>query len=377
MRILMLNYEYPPLGGGASPVTKSLAEELVTLGHTVDVVTMSFKGLKQREEINGVTIYRVPSIRKAMNICQTHEMLSYCLSAYRLLPTLLKENKYDLNHTHFVIPTGILSFSLRKFKGLPYVISSHGSDIPGYNPDRFFLAHKIIHPLWKKIIENSDYVICPSQSQKNLILSNVPIPDKTKVIPYGFDYSQFRPVKKEKKILLSSRLVKRKGFQYFLDAIRELEIGYEINILGDGPYKKALMQKAKEVNADINFKGWLDNSSQEYRGFFGESSIFVFPSSSESFGVVLLEAMSSRCAIITSNAAACPEVVGDTALLVRPRNSGDIKNALLQLINDDELRSKLGQMARRRVEEEFTWKSIAQQYIEIYKSVVENEAGGN
>ena len=45
----MLNYEYPPLGGGASPVTKSLAEELVTLGHTVDVVTMSFKGLKEKE----------------------------------------------------------------------------------------------------------------------------------------------------------------------------------------------------------------------------------------------------------------------------------------------------------------------------------------
>lgn len=63
MRILMLNYEYPPLGGGASPVTKSLSEELVKLRHSVDVVTMGFKGLKKIEEINEVNIYRVTDFR--------------------------------------------------------------------------------------------------------------------------------------------------------------------------------------------------------------------------------------------------------------------------------------------------------------------------
>ena len=113
MRILMLNYEYPPLGGGASPVTKSLSEELVKLGHSVDVVTMGFKGLKRKEEINGVTVYRVPSIRKEQGVCQTHEMLSYCYSAWRFLPKLLKENEYDINHTHFIIPTGVSTWIIK------------------------------------------------------------------------------------------------------------------------------------------------------------------------------------------------------------------------------------------------------------------------
>jgi len=372
MNILMLNYEYPPLGGGASPVTKSLAEELVKLGHTVDVVTMGFKGLNQREEIKGVNIYRVPSIRKKQSVCQTHEMFSYCLSAYYFLQKLLKKNEYDINHTHFVLPTGIVSYFLRKFKfkGLPYVITSHGSDIPGYNPDRFHLAHKIIQPLWKKIIENSEYVICPSQSHKELILGNVSVENKTKVIPYGFNFSKFKSIEKQKKILLSSRLLKRKGFQYFLEAIWNLDIDYEINILGDGPYIESLMQKAKEVKANINFRGWIDNSSQEYRRFFEEASIFVFPSSSESFGVVLLEAMASGCAIITTDVTGCPEVVGDAALLVRPKSSEDIRNALIKLINNKKLISELGAKARKRVEENFTWEKIAKQYVSVYKDVI-------
>ncbi|HII00174.1 TPA: glycosyltransferase family 4 protein [Methanosarcinaceae archaeon] len=64
MKILMLNYEYPPLGGGGGNVTKALAEELVASGHSVDVVTMGFKGLKKVEVINGVNIYRLSCIRK-------------------------------------------------------------------------------------------------------------------------------------------------------------------------------------------------------------------------------------------------------------------------------------------------------------------------
>jgi glycosyltransferase involved in cell wall biosynthesis len=183
---------------------------------------MGFKGLKEKEEINGVMVYRVPSIRKEQTVCQTHEMLSYCYSLYRFLPKLLKENKYDINHTHFIIPTGIISY-LNKSK-IPYIITSHGSDVPGHNPNRFSMQHELLKPIWRKIVKNADRVITPSHYLKDMILKNVDT-DNVTVIPNGFDTGSlnFDPKKKEKKILLVSRLFEFKGFQYFLEAIKDMD----------------------------------------------------------------------------------------------------------------------------------------------------------
>jgi len=365
MNILMLNYEYPPLGGGASPVTKSLSEELVKLGHSVDVVTMGFKGLKQKEEINGVNIYRAPSIRKEQGVCQTHEMFSYCLSAYRFLPKLLKENKYDINHTHFIIPTGVVSYLKRR--KIPYIITSHGSDVPNYNPDRFGLQHKLLKPLWNKIVKNAMCITTPTEYLKNLILDSCHY-DKIKVIPNGIHPENFIPKKKDKKILVVSRLFERKGVQYVIDAMKDIK-DYELVICGDGPYKEQLEQQISKLNNNnIHLLGYVSEERLKYE--YETSSIFVLPSSAESFGLVLLEAMTSGCAIITTNTTGCPEVVGDSALLVRPKSLEDIRNALIKLINDEELRSELGVKARKRVEEEFTWEKIAKQYVGVYKDVI-------
>lgn len=367
MNILMLNYEYPPLGGGASPVTKSLSEELVKSGHEVSVVTMGFRGLKRKEEINGVIIYRVPCIRKEQGICYTHEMLSYCYSAFRFLPELLKKNKYDINHTHFIVPTGIVSYLIRK--DLPYIISSHGSDVPGYNPDRFVIQHKFIGPVWRRIIANAEYIVSPTEHLRNLILQKINIKKNHNnfiVIPNGIDPEKFRPGKKEKKILVVCRLFERKGVQFVIDAMKSIK-DYELIICGDGPYKKKLEQQIISIKAkNIHLLGYV--SDERLKHEYETSSIFVLTSSSENFPVVLLEAMSSSCAIITSNITGCPEVVGDTALLVNPKNSSEIREALIKLINNDCLRRDMGINARKRVLENFAWEKIAQEYIKIYEN---------
>ena len=77
LKILMLNHEFPPVGGGASPVTFELCRQLVKMGHIVDVVTMHYDKLPRFEKVEGFGVYRTPAIRKRPNICYTHELATY------------------------------------------------------------------------------------------------------------------------------------------------------------------------------------------------------------------------------------------------------------------------------------------------------------
>lgn len=364
----MMNYEYPPLGGGAAPVTKSLAEELVYQGHEVDVVTMGYKGLPMEETINGVSVYRVPSIRKKIEISKFHEMLTYCISSTRFLPTLLKENEYDINHTHFIIPTGAVSGLF--YKQLPFIITTHGSDVPGHNKDRFQFQHKLFKPISTAILNKASYVTSPSAYLKGEIIENFGV-RKISIIPNGISINTCLPKEKGNKILTVSRLFKGKGIQYVIEAMKEIE-GFEYVICGDGPYRSELEKQIERLHLGhkVKMRGFLKGEAlkKEYES----SKIFVFPSIAESFGMVLIEAMLAGCAVITSATTGCAEVVGDTALLVQPKDAEAIKKQLLTLIEDNKLCNKLGKRGRERVEREYSWPSVSHKYINLYNEVLSN-----
>jgi len=369
MKILMLNYEYPPLGGGAAPVTRSLSEELVRQGHEVDVVTMGFRGLPEEENINGVQVYRVPSVRKKLEMCTFHEMLSYCVSASCFLPKLLRENDYDINHTHFIIPTGAVSSLYHK--KVPFIVTTHGSDVPGYNPDRFQFQHTLFRPFSTRILNKTSCITSPSGYLKNEILRNFG-DRKIAVIPNGIAVDACRPQRKEKKILTVSRLFERKGIQYVIEAMKDIE-GFEYVVCGAGPYRPQLEDLVERLHLEhtVKLRGYLE--PEQLKKEYESAAIFVLPSTSESFGLVLIEAMSAECAVITSNTTGCAEVVDDAALLVPPKDSEAIKNQLLTLINDPKRCRELGMQGRRRVEQQFTWSSVAKKYSDLYENVLSNE----
>ena len=366
MNILMLNYEYPPLGGGAAPVTKSLAEELVHRGHEVDIVTMGFRGLQEKEVINNVHIFRVSNIRKKLEVCTTYEMLSYCFSAGCFLPKLLKKKEYDINHTHFIIPTGIISalFSER----VPYIITAHGSDVPGYNPDRFQLQHKLLRPFSNLVLNRACHITSPSWFLKGEIIRTFG-ERQISVIPNGISPEDYTPREKQYKILTVSRLFERKGIQYVIDAMVDIE-GFEYVICGDGPYRSSLERRIKhlDIGHKVHVRGYLE--SQQLKREYESAAIFILPSISENFPMVLLEAMAAGCAIITTDTTGCSEVVGNTALRIRPQDSEDVKQKLLTLINDPNLLKTLGRKGRERVENEFTWNRVAETYIALYNNVL-------
>ena len=131
-----------------------------------------------------------------------------------------------------------------------------------------------------------------------------------------------------------------------------------------------LEELAKRTPTPVKFWGWLDNASDELRELYETSAIFVFPSLSENFPVVLLEAMTAGLAIITSDIRGCPEVVGDTALLVPPESPGAIREQLLRLIESAELVGQLGDAARDRVRTLFDWPLVVEGYTEAFGHAV-------
>ncbi len=369
LKLLSLSYEYPPLGGGGAKVVNSLTDQLLSRGMEIDLVTMGFRDLPRLEVKENLKIARIPCWRRNESVCHPHEMLPYLMRAMPLLLRDARNNDYSLNHTHFIFPDGVLAYFLKKATGLPYIITAHGSDVPGYNPDRFQLLHKLLAPLWNMVAGNAETIVCPSVHLESLIHDFNPRVS-TIVIPNGIDTNRFdstRPRKKQ--ILVVTRMVERKGVQYLLDALAGWDSDFVVNIVGDGPYLPTLKQKAEELQVDVNFLGYIDNKSEQFTTLFETSEIYVFTSSSENFPVVLLEAMTAGTAIITSNDTGCAEAVGDCAVLVPPKDSDAIRGALQKLSTSPEMRSELRKKGRQRVESMFSTESVTQRYVDLYESV--------
>ena len=374
MKILMLNHEFPPVGGGASPISFELSKQLVKMGHSVDVVTMRYRDLPRFETVDGMNIYRTPAIRKRPDICYTHELVTYLPGALIKTIRLAKREKHDIIHCHFIVPGGPLAWITSKLTGIPFLITCHGSDVPGYNPDRFKVMHKALLPSWRFLVRRTQLLTSPSESLKQLILKSCK-DTRITVIPNGIYTERFGKGPKEKSILMCSRILPRKGFQYTIEAVKNIELDWQVHVVGEGPYLPELKKLAEGSKTPIKFWGWLDNNDPRFYQLFSKSAIFVFPSEAENFPSVLLEALASGMAIITSTAGGCPEVVGKAGLLVEPRDAEGIRKMLTKLIDSDQLRQQLGKQALERARQQFDWENIAQQYLNCYSQILNTTAG--
>jgi glycosyltransferase involved in cell wall biosynthesis len=359
MKILYLNYEFPPLGGGGSQVSLEIAKGYVNNGHDVDVVTMSYADLPNVENIEGVKIFRVKSLRSKKEICHPWEQLSYIISARNFLSRHLKRVKYEINHTHFIIPTGLVSLWVKKKFNIPYIVTAHGSDVLGYNK-RFALLYPLLKRPWEKIIENAKCVTAPSDFlvQKMKILTEQ---GTFKTIPNGLDLTRFSSMTKENKILVVARLFPNKGIQDILDALVGINLGeWSVDIVGDGPFLEFLENKAcaNGLQGKVRFRGWIDNGSSEMKEFYGKASIFISASYFESFGLTVLEAISAGCYPLISDIPGHRFIINDDLLFFQKGNYVDLREKLKSLI-------KKGPVTFTVNLDRFSWSNVMKEYISL------------
>ena len=378
MRILSICYEYPPVGGGGATVAAALNGQLAANGHDVDVVTSAMKGLPSAELVNGVWVHRASCVRKHRHFTTAPELATTLLPSYWQANALVRRHMPDVIHAHFAFPSGVVARLVAQRYGIPYVLTAHGSDIPGYNPDRFEFLHQLLKPMWNAVMQDAAAVVSPSHFLADLIHDSINLP--IDVIPNGFDAERpaadggsrnapsamipLRP--KRNLVLVVARLFPRKGVQHFIDSVAALATDWEFVIAGDGPYLPELRVRAEAANARVRFAGFLPKA--ELRALYEEARILVFPSIRENFPMVLLEGMDTGCAVITTDAEGCAEVVGDAGIVIEKGKAAPLRAALVELMNNSARREELSALALARVEH-FRWSRIAAQYQDVFMNV--------
>lgn len=376
MKILMLNHEFPPLGGGAANATYYIGKNLIEMGHEVHVFTSRFRGLNKQETVDGIKVHRIPVIRKEQEDSSTFEMFVFILAGIPLLHRFLRKYNPDIIHAFFGIPSGLLAYFVTRKYYMPYIISLRGSDVPYYDPYRFEKLYPIIIPIIKKIWKSANRIIANSLGLKELAL-RTDATAQIDIIPNGIDLTQFTPSTNknadELEILTVGRAVKRKGFPYLImaipDVISKSTMPFHVNIVGTGPYLQELIKLTEELGVEeyVRFRGLVAHN--EIHKVYQSADVFILPSLAEGMPNVILEAMASGLPVITTDTGGTKELIKGNGINIPMRDSKVIADAIINFINNPILKNDMS-LKSRKIAESMSWKKVAQDYFEMYKEII-------
>jgi glycosyltransferase involved in cell wall biosynthesis len=327
MRVLTITQEYPPVGGGAASVSRDVVKRLTELGHEVVVLTMGFAGCAQWERVEGITVFRTDAHRRRQDRCTVPEMARFVVGAVRAIRRHPEWARASICHAHFIVPSGLVAWYLKRWRGVPYVITSHGSDVLGYNR-RFRFVYPIIAPFWRRVVHNAEALSVASHFLAARIVAQKLNP-RLAIIPNTVDTQRFEPAIKERRVLVVGRFIPSKGVGDVLEAVSRLDLRHwHVDLVGDGPLYRKLQRQAGESNlADhVTFHGWIPNDSATMRELYGRAYLFISASYLENMSVAVLQALAAGCRVLTTAVGGSIELTG-----TRFFEPGDIA-ALRQLV---------------------------------------------
>ena len=372
MRILIINSEYPPVGGGAGNASAHIARELTAMGQEVTVLTCRFADFPHDELRQGIHLVRVPSLRRSESSSGSLEQLSFMIGAIFGSIRLARQGRPDGVITFFGVPSGPSGWVLRKIFKVPYIVSLRGGDVPGFRPYDFALYHRLIGPIIHLVWNGAETIVANSKGLGKLAKKFAPNKE-IEIIPNGVDLNAFLNTPRSwtpPRLLFVGRLVYQKGLDVLLAALAKLiDLKWEITIVGDGSQLEELEQMAFSLGIQdrIYFAGW--RSHDELIHYYQEANLFVFPSRHEGMPNALLEAMSSGLPAIATRIAGNEELILDrhSGLLIPPNDIEALTDALRELLTKEDLRRKMGTAAREHIAHSYSWKMTAQAYLDLLK----------
>ncbi|PIP35439.1 MAG: 1,2-diacylglycerol 3-glucosyltransferase [Desulfobacterales bacterium CG23_combo_of_CG06-09_8_20_14_all_52_9] len=382
MRILVINYEYPPLGGGGGLVTRDILEQMAGLGHKPTVITSGFKGLKSHENVNGVNIIRVPVLfRRKMEVASIPSMLSYFPSSVLHAVRSLNGRMYDIINTHFAIPSGPTGYVLSKIFHLPNILSIHGGDI--FDPSKAFSPHKslLFSTMVKAMLKTADRVVAQSEDTRQNAYKYYRVNRPIEIIPLGIKKSVF--CKKTRRdfgldpdeivFCTIGRLIKRKNIDDALVILSILQNNHHFKflIIGEGPEKNHLAKLVQKYGlaGTVRFIGNV--SDEEKFQLLAISDIYISTALHEGFGLVFLEAMECGLSIVCYNRGGQNDFLkdGKTGFLIKVGDTNTFSRRIAQLVNSRELRKTVSVFNKQSVKKYYI-NHCAQKYVSLFQDVI-------
>jgi len=382
MRLLMLNNEYPPIGGGTATANYNVFRQMASQGIQVDLVTSLPQGHAPEVEPLSPTarVFRIPINNQNPHYQSERELLTYIYNAFFFIRTLYRGNepKYDLCHAWSGLPSGALALLLKWKRELPYVVGLRGSDVPGYDV-RYVWLYPFLKPALHQIWGQASSITANSYELRNLAREFRP-KDHIEVIPNGVDLARFHSTSLRDKassetfnILCVARLVERKGITDLIQSahfIRQVRQNFKIILVGRGDKEKEYRQMVEAEGLDnyIEFRGMVLHF--DVPAIYNEADVFVLPSFNEGMSNALLEAMASGLPIITTYTGGTVEMLRGNGLLVPKQSPDAIAKGILEIWNDYALRKQMGERSRQ-IAESLTWEQVANDYLNLYERTLQ------
>lgn len=326
MRILVLSYEYPPIGGGGGIICRKVTERMAGMGHQMTVLTAALSSSDvavSTTESDNLKIVRLRTFRKKSHQSNPAEMLAWINVTREFLRKFPTPESFDLCIAHFVLPGGEVAMWFKKHFGIRYCLVSHGHDIPWVHPRQMFFFHLGAYFRIRAICRESSAIFVQTQKMKDNFLRFAGERESVKchIVPNGADYKIFHPIRRPEngklKILFVGRLVIQKDPMTLLKSVRLVaeQLGdFSVRIIGDGSLKKKLERfvQKNELSQYVEFSGKIDN--EEMAGEYHSAHMLIAPSLNEGMSLSAIEALRSGVYLIATRAS------GFENLIVEGRN---------------------------------------------------------
>jgi glycogen synthase len=398
-----LTNEYPPyVYGGAGVHVEYLTRELARLDNGQHQVKILCFG-DQHEQTPTKTVQGIQSTIKLPAQCQRHAKLLDTLLRDVMMAGAMNDVQVVHCHTWYTHYAGCL---VKQLLGVPLVLTTHS--LEPHRPwkvEQLGTAYHASSWIEKTAYQNADGVVAVSHSMRQDVheLYGVPL-DKIRVIHNGIDLDQYRPTPNpailaqhqihpdKPYILFVGRITRQKGIIHLVNALKYLQPGVQIVLCAGAPDTKEIAAEmtAKVEQARKQTKNniiWIDKilPKDDIIPLYTHASLFVCPSVYEPFGIINLEAMACETPVVASAVGGIPEVVthGETGLLVLLEGTSatnveplhpdqfaqDLASAINSLLAAPEKLKTMGRQARRRVEQHFSWSTIARETLAFYQDL--------
>lgn len=389
--LLVLTSTFPRWENDSEPSFVLELCKRISNRYRIIVLAPHAPGASRRETMDGLTVYRYRYfIEKWQGLAYNGGILnrlkenpfSYVLVPFFLLSqlaamvVLLKRERVDIIHAHWIIPQGLVAVLAKRLRltRSPIICTSHGADL-------FAMNGFLFSRLKKWILSGCETITVVSNAMKNKVLQMGIDGDRVHIISMGVDLMErFTPSNREERngneILFVGRLVEKKGVPDLLHAFKNVAARHDtvsLRIIGGGPQREKLEQIAKDlgISARVTFMGPLH--SEELVQYYRKAAVAAFPftvarsGDQEGLGLVLIEALGCECPVVASDLEAVRDVIipGRNGLLTRPGDQGDIAATVLRLLREPGIAAALASRGRQDVMTRFNWDTVAAKYTEL------------